>query len=356
MSKGSDFSRQIIRWTSAVVLSIIAIVLISTYVFYALLIQWVPSLFADVDPMSLPTWPEWIYMATITVVGLVFGIAAARKLARRILIPLNSIADSVRRIAEGDLSARAVAGDRTLGETAALVDDFNSMAERLQSTAHELTTWNAAIAHELRTPLTILRGRLQGMADGVFPPEEAQFRNLLNQVDGLTRLVEDLRVLSLADGAYLSLRLEDVDIASEVSQVLELMTPSLTAAGFYLDMKVESTVIVCDPSRMRQVIVALLENARRYASPGKLLIESRLSQNAFHLTVTDEGPGIPEHLIPFIFEAFQRGDDSRSRESGGSGLGLAVVRAIAQAHKGQVSYAQHADGGSVFQITLPRVH
>jgi two-component system sensor histidine kinase AdeS len=132
----------------------------------------------------------------------------------------------------------------------------------------------------------------------------------LNQVDGLTRLVEDLRVLSLADGAYLSLRLEDVDIASEVSQVLELMAPSLTAAGFYLDMKVESTVIVCDPSRIRQVIVALLENARRYASPGKLLIESRLSQNAFHLTVTDEGPGIPEHLIPFIFEAFQRGDDS----------------------------------------------
>ena len=156
----------------------------------------------------------------------------ATRFSRRIIQPLNSVTESVRRLAHGDLEARAHAGDRSLGETSALVEDFNSMAERLQRMTSEMVIWNAAIAHELRTPVTILRGRLQGLAEGVFEPDEALFRSLLAQVEGLSRLIEDLRVLSLADSGHLHLQLEEVDLAQVIGDLKGAVEPALTAAGF----------------------------------------------------------------------------------------------------------------------------
>lgn len=115
---------------------------------------------------------------------------------------LNSVANSLREVAQGRLDARVPLDEQAIGETAQLVRDFNTMAERLQSMTREREFWNAAIAHELRTPVTILRGRLQGLAEGVFPPERALFEGLLRQVEGLTHLIEDLRVLSLNDSGH----------------------------------------------------------------------------------------------------------------------------------------------------------
>jgi two-component system sensor histidine kinase AdeS len=109
----------------------------------------------------------------------------------------------------------------------------------------------------------------------------------------------------------------------------------------------------CDPLRIRQALLALLENARRHAEPGILRIESRLARDQYLLRVEDSGPGVAPKLAEHIFDAFQRGERSRSRESGGSGLGLAVVRAIAQAHGGQASCRPSPRGGSVFEIRWP---
>lgn len=301
----------------------------------------------------MPTWPEWIFMGLLVLAAMAAAVVAARRLSRRLLTPLNSVADSVRRVARGELHARAVAGDRSLGETAALVDDFNSMAERLERTAHELVTWNAAIAHELRTPVTILRGRLQGLADGVFTPDETQFRSLLSQVEGLSRLIDDLRTISLADGGHLNMRLASAPIADEIRELAELMGPGLREAGMELELRVDDVNVVCDITRVRQVLLALLDNARRYAVPGRVLVEARVADGALHLAIEDDGPGLKDELAAHVFEAFQRGDDSRARASGGSGLGLAVVRAIAQAHGGRAEYHRGGRGGAVFRIYLP---
>ncbi|KAB2968478.1 MAG: HAMP domain-containing protein [Zoogloea sp.] len=339
---------------SAMALSVMLLLHVSFYMFYAIAMKLNPSLVSPSVDSWPPTTSEWILIATITLLGLALAVHTATRFSRRVIQPLNSVTESVRRLAHGDLDARAHAEDRSPGEASALVEDFNSMAERLQRMTGELVTWNAAIAHELRTPVTILRGRLQGLAEGVFQPDEALFRSLLAQVEGLSRLIEDLRVLSLADSGHLSLRTETVDLSTEIRATVQLVEPDLRAAQLALDVQLPPACgVECDVARIRQVVIALLENARRYAQPGGLRIRAECDGGEFSLGIEDDGPGIPDEVAAHIFEAFVRGDDSRARHSGGSGLGLAIVRAIVHAHGGRVGCVAAAGGGTRFTLSIP---
>lgn len=354
MTRRSGLSRQLVLSMSAMALSVMLLLHVSFYMFYAIAMKLNPSLVSPSVDSWPPTTSEWILIATMTLLGLALAAHTAIRFSRRIIQPLNSVTESVRRLAHGDLDARAHAEDRSLGEASALVEDFNSMAERLQRMTGELVTWNAAIAHELRTPVTILRGRLQGLAEGVFEPDEALFRSLLAQVEGLSRLIEDLRVLSLADSGHLSLRTETVDLSAEIRATVRLVEPDLRAAQLVLELQLPPAGRVeCDVARIRQAVIALLENARRYAQPGGLRIRAECDGVDFTLDIEDDGPGIPEALAAHVFEAFVRGDDSRARHSGGSGLGLAIVRAIVQAHGGRVGCAPGAAGGTRFTFSIP---
>jgi two-component system sensor histidine kinase AdeS len=345
---------------SAVVLSVTLLAIVSTYVFYAVMFTLNPSFYIEnswipTGPEWLfPSGPEWIWITSITLIGLLIATYAAGRLTKRILTPLNSVVDSVRKVAQGDLSVRAEAGDASSGEASWLVNDFNSMAERLERMAAERSVWNASIAHELRTPVTILRGRLQGLAEGVFAADEVQFRNLLTQVEGLSRLIEDLRTLSLADSGHLELRWDFIDLSAEIESLAQLLEPDLKAAGFSLALDLVTEPVFCDPARLRQALIALLDNARRYAQPGQICVTTRVFDDAYLVLVEDEGPGVPEELAARIFDAFQRGKNARSCQTGGSGLGLAVVRAIAQAHGGKAVCRPGLKGGALFQICLPR--
>ncbi len=345
-------SRQIVLSMSAVALIVILLSVLGSYAFYALWLAYAPASIPDGNDW-IPTAPEWAWMGLTTLVALGLAVLVAVNLARRIVRPLTSVAESLQRVAGGDLDARAVSEDRSLGEAALLVDDFNAMAERLQRMVQEQRFWNAAIAHELRTPVTILRGRLQGLAEGVFAPDAAQFRSLLVQVEGLARLIEDLRVVGLADSGHLDLHWRDVELSEEIDAVVQLLAPALREAGFTVEVDLQPGRMRCDPQRMRQALLALLENARRHATAGLLRIESRMAHDQCLLSVEDSGPGIAPDLAEHLFDAFQRGERSRSREGGGSGLGLAVVRAIAQAHGGQASCRPSARGGAVFEIRCP---
>ncbi|MGA8135021.1 MULTISPECIES: ATP-binding protein [Pseudomonas] len=352
MRMPNGLSRQIVLSMSAVVLCVIALAIVGSYVFYALLWTLWPPTSAELDEW-LPTKIEWAWMILTTGVSLGVGAIAAIKLSRRILMPLNSVAGSLRKLADGDLDARAVAGDQSLGEAALLVDDFNSMAKRLKRMAEEQAFWNAAIAHELRTPLTILRGRLQGLAEGVFEPDTSQFYSLLTQVEGLTRLIEDLRVVGLADGGHLELTLQESDLATEIEADAQLFEPTLQSAGFALQLDLQRRPLRCDPARIRQALLALLDNIRRHATPGNVIVQLSSKNEINYLRVKDEGPGIDEKLAKHIFEAFQRGENSRSRAQGGSGLGLAVVRAIALAHGGTIICRSVANRGTLFELSWP---
>jgi two-component system sensor histidine kinase AdeS len=346
----NGLSGQIILSMSAVVLCVITLAVIGSYVFYAMLWTFWPLSNEELDQW-MPSSIEWVWMGLTTFVSLAVGCIVAVKLSRRILMPLNSVAASLRKLANGDLEVQAVAGDQSIGEAALLVDDFNSMAKRLKRMAEEQAFWNAAIAHELRTPLTILRGRLQGLAEGVFEPDTLQFCSLLNQVEGLTRLVEDLRVVGLADSGYLELNLREADLATEIEDDIRLFEPSLQAAGFVLRLYLQRRPVRCDPARICQALLALLDNIRRHATPGNVVVHLSTRNQINYLRVRDDGPGIDEHLIMRIFDAFQRGENSRSRAQCGSGLGLAVVRAIALAHGGTVTCRNVENGGTLFELS-----
>jgi len=321
-----------------------------SYAFYTLWFLLSPANFPGPDSENwFPTPLEWGWIALTALAALALAVISALGLARRILVPLNSVAESLRQVALGDLSVRASTDDQSLGEAAHLVRDFNAMAERLERMDRERRFWNAAIAHELRTPVTVLRGRLQGLTEGVFEPDPALFRSLLTQVEGLGRLIEDLRLVGLADNGRLDLQWDLTDLSAEIAAVVQAFEPSLNQAGFSLSCVLETQPVPCDPVRIRQALLALLENARHHATPGPVRIQVRIEPGRCHLLVEDSGPGVPAAQTALIFEAFQRGEPHGQ----GSGLGLAVVQAIAHVHGGTVTCGPSSLGGTAFDLSWP---
>lgn len=346
--KGSGLRRQIILSMAAVATSVVLLVILGSYAFYAYFYTYFPSSISD-DIVPNPV--EIIWMASTLLAALILATGVAVKLARRILAPLNSVAASLRRVAEGDLSARASMEGSPMGEATRLVLDFNNLAEQMESMAKDRAFWNAAIAHELRTPVTVLRGRLQGMTEGVFQPTPALLVGLLSQVEGLARLVEDLRVLGLGESGRLDIQLEQCDLAASLRDAVGTLEPNLRSVGLVPVLEMDTDEVVCDPVRIRQALMALLDNAINHAESGPLHIRSFRRHGLYHLQVEDAGPGIPVALRESVFDAFHRGQKSRSGQ--GSGLGLAVVRAIARAHGGDVHCLPSGQGGTIFDLTLP---
>lgn len=350
--KIGGLQRQIVLSMMTIAFSVtLLILLVSTGFYLVWKIYWPDYFSCENYDDWLPTMPEWGWIIGCTLASLALAAIAAVRLSRRILVPLNSVANSIRRVAQGELDVRAEAGDRSLGEASLLADDFNAMADKLQRMSQEQIFWNAAIAHELRTPVTILRGRLQGLADGVFVADTARFQSLLGHVEGLSRLIEDLRVVSLVESGHLDLQRHTLDLSTDLHAVSEFCADGLQAAGQQLVLSLDNSPVYCDPARIRQALLALLENARRHAVPGEVRICTQLDmQGIYHLIVEDDGPGIAADLAPHIFQAFRRAENT---SSGGSGLGLAVVAAIAQAHGGRASYEPTANGGTRFTLSWP---
>lgn len=344
----AGLSRQILIAMSAITVLAGILVFFGTYLVYSAIVTVYP----------LPETDEWltsldlVIFATLILVTLPIAAFMALRLARRILDPLESLARSARQIAAGDLSARAAASDKALGETASLVGDFNTMAQRLQDMAADMALWNATIAHELRTPLTILKGRLQGIIDGVFEADERTLRRLILQVDGLARLVEDLRTVTLADSGHLDLRILPTRLAPELEEIAGLMAPDLASIGFHFSLDLDDVVVEADATRVRQAVLALISNARRHAVRGAITISLKTIDGTAVLAISDQGPGIDPGITGRVFDPFVRGDPDRARETGGNGLGLSVVRAIMEAHGGSLRYMTAPSGGASLEMVF----
>lgn len=344
----TGLSRRIAWSMMSIALITTLIVTISSYAFYALWLEYWPENFPSEN--IAPTTPEWVWLISVTLISLFISLFVAVKFSQRILRPLNSVIEGINLISEGDLTVRAINCDQSLGEIATLTNNFNFLATRLEQMTQEQSFWNAAIAHELRTPVTILKGRLQGLAEGVFTPDEQQFRNLLFQVDGLIRLIEDLRVISLAENGHLDLKMEEIDFSNEVNAVVELLKNKFLDAHQQVQLNLTSDAVQCDPFRIRQALLALLDNVLKYANAGSICIETKIVANVYQLSVKDEGPGIAKEFLPHVFSAFRR---ESNQQKNGSGLGLAVVASIAKAHRGEVLCYLTADGGTQFEICWP---
>ncbi len=275
-------------------------------------------------------------------------------LAYKLLQPVHELTMATERIAEGDLSQRVPV--RGNDELATLGSAFNRMADSLQSAENNRRVMTADIAHELRNPLSIQRANLEAIQDGVYEPTPENLQSIIDQNLQLTRLVEDLRTLALADAGQLELVRVDTDFPAMVKRVLERFQPQADTKHISTDLISTAACppVSLDPGRIEQILGNLLSNAFRFSpESGKISLEITCSPKNVRLDVHDSGPGIPEEALPYLFQRFYRADKSRSRKEGGSGLGLAIARKIAEAHGGSLTAANHPQGGAVISLILP---
>lgn len=296
---------------------------------------------------------DGIWLFAVLLFGTALSIILGIKFAQRFIVPINLLADAAKKISHGDLSARVEKPTHHSSEIGELMDNFNDMAQKLETSVENAHVWNAAIAHELRTPVTILQGRLQGIIDGVFEADPILFKNLLNQVEGLSNLVEDLRTLSLFENQQLRLNLETICFNETAHKVVHMFEEKLEKAQLKVIFDIETPKVECDQRRIEQILIALLDNATRYANPGKLIVSTRQEQTSWILEIEDEGPGISAEHRKDLFNPFFRLEQSRNKELGGTGLGLSVVQALVIAHKGQVDYLNQYSH-SIFKISIPQ--
>ncbi|MCS6881755.1 MAG: ATP-binding protein [Oscillochloridaceae bacterium] len=280
-------------------------------------------------------------------------IALAAFFSSRISTPLRQLDAAARSMAAGNLRVRVQPG--LVREVADLARSFNQMADALEDSDRQRRQLTADVAHELRTPLSIIKGRLEGIQDGVYRAETEQIDGLLDKVALLERLIEDLRLLALADAGQLALHTEPVNPARLLEDARASFAQQAGERNIELRVEAETAPeLTADPQRISQVLGNLVNNALRHTPPGgvvTLAVRSGPSEALFE--VRDTGNGIAPEDLPRIFDRFYRADPSRSRASGGAGLGLAIARRIVEAHGGRI-WAESAPGqGATVRFTLP---
>ena len=299
--------------------------------------------------------------AVLVSLAIAIGVAALTAavasgvLAVRIVRPIRALAEASQRIARGAYSSRVPVGGSD--ELAVLASSFNEMAAALERGERRRRELLSDVAHELRTPLATLEGYVEGLRDGVVEPAAQTWTLLATETGRLRRLVEDLRTVSRAEERQLELRIVEADPAELVVMAARSAAPAYEAKGVELDANVEARLpsVAVDPDRIGEVLANLLENALRHTpAGGRVDLRAAHRGDDVELSVGDTGQGIaPEHLER-VFERFFRADPARSRETGGSGIGLTIARAIAEAHGGRLRAESGGPGeGACFVLSLP---
>ena len=281
------------------------------------------------------------------VVLLLFGTAARG--FRRFAAPLGDLIDAAESVEAGNYGVRVRA--RGPRELRSLASAFNSMSGRLESSERERRRLLADVTHELRTPLTIMQGNLEALLDGVYPADPAHLEPILDETRVLSRLVDDLRTLSLAEAGALTLHREPTDVAQLLTDSVTSFRTQADAAGVDLATKIDGVLPQADldPVRMREVLSNLLSNALRYTPRGGTVrVVASVADGKLRVSVRDSGPGIAADALPHIFDRFYKSDESR-----GAGLGLAIARSLVVAHGGEIEATSEVGHGTEMRFWLP---
>lgn len=287
--------------------------------------------------------------------SLVLAQLLAAVLARGLVRPLRQLTQAIREVA-GGAAPRAVPV-RSRDELGELALAFNQMSAALGRADGARRQMTADVAHDLRTPLAVISGHLEGLRDGTLRPTTERFEALHAEARHLQRLVEDLRLLSLADAGELPMQAAWVEPAPLVQRLLGAMGPQAAAAEVTLRAEAAADLprVRADAERLNQALANLLTNAIRHTPPGgHVTLAARADEGALTLEVRDDGEGMEPAVLERIFDRFYRADGARSDATSSSGLGLAIARSIAQAHGGSLSAASEGRGrGSCLTIRLP---
>jgi signal transduction histidine kinase len=313
-----------------------------------------------------------------TIMRLILAAIAAASLASlvgllgasRLVRPLTRLEQAAVAVAHGDLSRRSGLADRS-DEFGQLGRTFDSMAAQLQTAEETRRGFLQDAAHELKTPLAVIDATSSAILDGVYTPERRHLETIRDQSRILARIVDDLRTISLAEGGHLPLERRPLNVRAVLDSVAAGFEARAASGSVKLSVEGSTGLVVeADADRLRQVIGALVDNALRHTPAGgfvsisavgsipqRPLVAGKMvpAKPVVRLTVDDTGPGIPADALPHVFERFYQADPSRSRGTGTSGLGLSIVRALAEAHGWRVGAENCPDGGARLWLELPAI-
>ncbi len=271
---------------------------------------------------------------------------------RRLAAPVEDLIEAARRVESGDYAARAVErGPVGLG---GLARSFNSMAARLERDAVQRRNLLADLTHELKTPLTVIRGTLEGIQDGLYPADPPRLGPVLEEVQQITRLIDDLQLLGLLEAGAMQLQREETDLGEVAHEVAASFRPQAEAAGIQIAVEADPAAPAAqvDPARIRAVLANLIANALRYTPRGgeiRLDAGVEADRGKAVLVVRDTGVGMTPEVLPRAFDRF-----AKSADSPGRGLGLAIARDLVRAHGGEITVESEPGKGTRFRIELPR--
>ncbi len=316
------------------------------------------------DPViygPLPGSPEADFLAGMTqaitlsalgatALALFLGLLLAQTLTR----PIRELTAATRALAKGDLGQQVTV--RTQDEMGELATSFNQMSADLAQSSQLRRQMTADIAHELRTPLSLILGYTESLSDSKLPATQETFDIMYDEAQHLSRLINDLRTLSLADAGELPLNQRPVEPGALLERATTAHTPEAERRGISIQVDVPPNLpeVEVDPGRMAQVLENLMSNALRYTPEGgEIALSAAAEENTVYLRVQDTGAGIAPEDLPYIFDRFYRGDKARQRLEGESGLGLGIAKSIVEAHGGSVSVDSVLGEGTTFTVALP---
>jgi signal transduction histidine kinase len=303
--------------------------------------------------ISIPQLQWFLPIGVLFVILVVLVGALATRNLRRVSRPLDELVEASNKVAEGDFSIRV--DENGPSEVRSLLHGFNSMAERLQENDKQRRNMLADVSHELRTPLTVIQGNVEGILDGMYPADEARLRSILEETQILSRLIEDLRTLALAESGGLQLKRESTDLGELIRNTVAGFEAQSKEKEISLELSLSQVGEVnIDPQRVREVLSNLIGNALRY-TPSQGVVKVGLTESGsdqergVSLFVQDNGPGIESADLPHIFERFYKSSDS-----GGMGLGLSIAKYLVEAHGGKIWAESEAGQGTKISFTIPK--
>jgi signal transduction histidine kinase len=292
--------------------------------------------------------PTGAILFALVVAAFVFATRNLRRVSR----PLDELVDASNKVAEGDYSARVeVKGPP---EVRSLLHGFNAMAERLQAHDQQRRSMLADISHELRTPITVIQGNVEGILDGLYPADEPRLKSIIEETQILSRLVDDLRTLALAESGALHLKREPTNLPELIHDLVSGFESQVKEQEVELETSLNGAEEAnVDPQRVREVLTNLLSNALRYTPRGGK-IRVRLTEagtggdRSVTVSVEDNGPGIESADLPHVFDRFYKSSDS-----GGMGLGLSIAKYLVEAHGGKIWAESEVGKGTTISFLLP---
>lgn len=283
---------------------------------------------------------------------LVFAVGWGARSLRRMFTPLDELYNASERVANGDYSVRVQ--EKGPPEIHSLMRSFNSMAERLQSHDQQRRSMLADISHELRTPITVIQGNVEGMLDGVYPADETRLKSIIEETQILSRLVDDLRTLALAESGALLLKREPTNLVELIRDAISSFESQMKEKDIGIEVSLADVEDVSiDPERIREVLTNLLSNALRYTPRGgnvyvRLAESGSGGERSATISIEDSGPGMEPDILPHVFDRFYKSSDS-----GGMGLGLSIAKYLVEAHRGKIWAESEVGKGATISFTIP---